>query len=215
MFLRCSCLNPNCSLNHWPIGISLICKNKFRFSSIITCAIPLNDNCLVAPWGLSSNFLELPLFMRRTTLISQNRFRMPALFCIFAPPFQIIATMAKYLDPKADLTFKKIFGEHPKCSKAYVRQLKKSKKDHLLQPVYSLSLVNDVFEPDINDFYHYYRLVHEEHTEKIFDGLHLVFVELPKFKPHTISEKKMQVLWIRFLTEIGEDTKEVPAALIE
>ena len=195
-------------------------------------------------------------------------------------------TMAKYLDPKADLTFKKIFGEHPdlvisllnallpfseeqkiteieylpseltpdnpmrknsivdvhckatdgrqfivemqmewttafkqrvlfNASKAYVRQLKKSKKYHLLQPVYSLSLVNDVFENDIEDFYHYYRLVHEEHTEKVIDGLHLVFVELPKFKPHTISEKKMQVLWLRFLTEIGEDTKEVPEELIE
>ena len=194
--------------------------------------------------------------------------------------------MAKYLDPKADLTFKKIFGEHPdlvisllnallpfseeqriteieylpseltpdnpmrknsivdvRCkatdgrqfivemqmewttafkqrvlfnaSKAYVRQLKKSKKYHLLQPVYSLSLVNDVFENDIEDFYHYYRLVHEEHTEKVIDGLHLVFVELPKFKPHTISEKKMQVLWLRFLTEIGEDTKEIPEELIE
>ena len=194
--------------------------------------------------------------------------------------------MAKYLDPKADLTFKKIFGEHKnlvisllnallpfdekqkiteieylpseltpdnpmrknsivdvRCkaidgrqfivdmqmewttafkqrvlfnaSKAYIRQLKKSKKYHLLQPVYSLSLVNDVFENDIEDFYHYYRLVHEEHTEKIIDGLHLVFVELPKFKPHTISEKKMQVLWLRFLTEIGEETKEVPEELIE
>ena len=194
--------------------------------------------------------------------------------------------MAKYLDPKADLTFKKIFGEHKhlvisllnallpfseeqkiteieylpseltpdnpmrknsivdvRCkaidgrqfivemqmewttafkqrvlfnaSKAYVRQLKKSKKYHLLQPVYSLSLVNDVFENDIEDFYHYYRLVHEEHTEKVIDGLHLVFVELPKFKPHNISEKKMQVLWLRFLTEIGEDTKEVPEELIE
>jgi len=72
-----------------------------------------------------------------------------------------------------------------------------------------------VFENDIEDFYHYYRLVHEEHTEKVIDGLHLVFVELPKFKPHTISEKKMQVLWLRFLTEIGEDTKEVPEELIE
>ena len=194
--------------------------------------------------------------------------------------------MAKYLDPKADLTFKKIFGEHKhlvisllnallpfseeqeiteieylpseltpdnpmrknsivdvRCkatdgrqfivemqmewttafkqrvllnaSKAYVRQLKKSKKYHLLQPVYSLSLVNDVFENDIEDFYHYYRLVHEEHTEKVIDGLHLVFVELPKFKPYNISEKKMQVLWLRFLTEIGEDTKEVPEELIE
>ena len=194
--------------------------------------------------------------------------------------------MAKYLDPKADLTFKKMFGEHPdlvisllnallpldegkkitdieylpaemtpdqplrknsivdvRCkditgrqfivemqmewttafkqrvlfnaSKAYVRQLDKSKKYHLLQPVYSLSLVNDIFEPDMPDFYHYYRMVHEEHTDKVIDGLNLVFVELPKFKPQTISEKKMQVLWLRFLTEIDENTREVPEELLE
>jgi predicted transposase/invertase (TIGR01784 family) len=207
--------------------------------------------------------------------------------------------MAKYLDPKADLTFKKIFGEHPdlvisllnallpldegkkiigieylaaemtpdqplrknsivdvRCkdsagrqfivemqmewttafkqrvlfnaSKAYVRQLGKSKKYHLLQPVYSLSLVNDVFEPDIPEFYHYYRMVHEEHTDKVIEGLNLVFVELPKFKTQTISEKKegireiddftgrrLQVLWLRFLTEIDENTREVPEELLE
>ncbi len=192
----------------------------------------------------------------------------------------------KYLDPKADLTFKKIFGEHAdlvisllnallpldngqqitdieylpaeltpdqplrknsivdvRCrdttgrqfivemqmewsqafkqrvlfnaSKAYVRQLGKSKKYHLLQPVYSLSLVNDIFEPDMDEFYHYYRIVHEEHTEKVIDGLNLVFVELPKFKPQTVSEKKMMVLWLRFLTEIDEDTREAPEELLE
>ena len=58
-------------------------------------------------------------------------------------------------------------------------------------------------------------MVHEEHTEKIIDGLNLVFVELPKFKPQTVSEKKMQVLWLRFLTEIDENTKEVPEELLE
>ena len=194
--------------------------------------------------------------------------------------------MAKYLDPKADLTFKKIFGEHPdlvmsllnallpldegkeithieylptelmpdqpwrknsivdvRCkdnegrqfiveiqmewsraftrrvlfnaSKAYVRQLGMSIDYHLLQPVYSLSLVNDVFEPDMDEFYHYYRLVHEEHTNKVIDGLNLIFVELPKFKPQTISEKKMMVLWLRFLTEISERTRVVPNEFLE
>jgi len=39
-------------------------------------------------------------------------------------------------------------------------------------------------------------------------------VELPKFQPRSISEKKMAVLWLRFLTEIGEDTKEAPAELL-
>ena len=84
----------------------------------------------------------------------------------------------------------------------------------LHKPVYYLNLVNDVFEPELDDYYHYYHLVYEEHTEKVIDGLHLVFVELPKFTPHTFTEKKMQVLWLRYLTEIDENTKEIPAELL-
>ena len=194
--------------------------------------------------------------------------------------------LMKYLDPKADLTFKKVFGEHPdlvksllnallpfkseeeeitsvtyltpemvpqtptrkysivdvRCedaqgrqfivemqmvwsvefkqrvlfnaSKAYVKQLNRGEDYSLLKPVYSLNLVNEVFEPELEDYYHYYHLVHEEHTDKVIDGLHLVFVELPKFTPHTFTEKKMQVLWLRYLTEIDEKTKEVPAELL-
>ena len=194
--------------------------------------------------------------------------------------------LMKYLDPKADLTFKKVFGEHPElvksllnallpfkseeeeitsvtyltpemvpqtptrkysivdvrcedaqgrqfivemqmvwsaefkqrvlfnASKAYVKQLNRGEDYSLLKPVYSLNLVNEVFEPELDDYYHYYHLVHEEHTEKVIDGLHLVFVELPKFTPHTFTEKKMQVLWLRYLTEIDEKTKEVPAELL-
>lgn len=192
----------------------------------------------------------------------------------------------KYLNPKADPTFKKVFGEHPdlvmsllnallpleegeeiteleylpaemvpdnplrknsivdvRCrdnrgrhfivemqmvwsqefrqrvlfnaSKAYVRQIEKGNDYSLLQPVYSLNLVNEVFEPELREFYHYYRLVHVEHTEKVIDGLHLVFVELPKFNPHTYSEKRMQVLWLRYLTEIDERTRKVPEELLE
>ena len=192
----------------------------------------------------------------------------------------------KYLDPKADLTFYKVFGEHPdlmksllnallpfkseeeeitsvayltlgimpktplqkyrvlavRCedakggqfiveiqiiwskefmqrvffidSKAYVNYPSLSEDYSLLKPVYSINLVNEVFEPELDDYYHYYHLVHEEHTDKVIDGLHLVFVELPKFTPHTFTEKKMQVLWLRYLTEIDENTKEIPAELL-
>lgn len=195
--------------------------------------------------------------------------------------------MAKYLDPKADLTFKKVFGEHPdlvisllnallpfktkeeeitdvtylqpemvpenpwrknsivdvRCrdgrgrqfivemqmlwseefmqrvmfnsAKAYVRQLEQGEKYELLEPVYSLNLVNEVFEKDIPEYYHYYRMVHEMYSERVIDGLHLVFVELPKFKPHTMTEKKMHVLWLRYLTEIEEKTREVPKELLD
>ncbi|MCI6119080.1 MAG: Rpn family recombination-promoting nuclease/putative transposase [Prevotella sp.] len=192
----------------------------------------------------------------------------------------------KYLDPKADMTFKKVFGEHPdlvisllnallplkegeeidtveyltpelvpenplrkfsivdvRCkdsrgrqfivemqmvwsrefeqrvmfnsAKAYVRQLNSKEEYHLIEPVYSLNIVNDIFEKDIPEYYHYYRMVHEKYSEKMIDGLHLVFVELPKFTPQTISEKKMQVLWLRYLTEIEERTKEVPQELLD
>lgn len=192
----------------------------------------------------------------------------------------------KYLNPRADLTFKRIFGEHPdlvisllnallplkageeireieylpsemvpdnplrkfsivdvRCcdvkgrqflvemqmlwspefrervlfnaSKAYVRQLDAGEGYELLQPVYSLNLVNEVFEPALDGYYHHYAMVHVEHTDHIIDGLQLIFVELPKFTPHTYSEKRMHVLWLRFLTEIGESTRVVPHELLE
>lgn len=192
----------------------------------------------------------------------------------------------RYLDPKADLTFKHVFGEQPdlvmsllnallpldpgqeiteieylpvelvpdnplrknsivdvRCrdnhnriflvemqmiwspefkqrvlfnaSKAYVRQLSAGEEYELLQPVYSLNLVNGIFEPELKDeYYHYYRLVHAEHSDKVMEGLHLVFVELPKFTPHSYSERKMQVLWLRYLTEINEHTREIPEELL-
>ena len=193
--------------------------------------------------------------------------------------------MMKYLDPKADLTFKKIFGNHPQrlisllnallplgeaeqihaieylptelvpqleggkntivdvlctdsrgrkfcvemqmewsdafqqrvlfnASKLYVSQAKKGGKYSELQPVYSLNLINDVFEHDTPDFIHNYRIVHDKDSNKVIEGLHFTFIELPKFTPHSIADKRMMVLWLRFLTEINSNTKEIPADLL-
>jgi predicted transposase/invertase (TIGR01784 family) len=47
--------------------------------------------------------------------------------------------------------------------------------------------------------------VHDLDSKKVLDGLHIVFVELPKFKAKNLTEKKMQILWLRFLTEIDRD----------
>ena len=101
------------------------------------------------------------------------------------------------------------------ASKAYVAQSKKGDDYELLQPVYALNFVNENFMKDVDDYYHYYHLVHDKYTDKVIDGLHLIFVELKKFKPQTYAEKKMQVLWLRFLTEINDETREVPAELLE
>ena len=54
-------------------------------------------------------------------------------------------------------------------------------------------------------------IVEDQNHRKVLDGLHLVFVELPKFRPETLAEKKMQVLWLRFLTEIEELRRDDPA----
>jgi len=218
----------------------------------------------------------------------------------------------KYLNPKADLTFKLIFGEHPdlvmsllnallpldadgqiesveyltpemvpdnpgkknsivdvRCkdqqgrqfvvemqlhwsdsfrrrvilnaAKAIVREAEKAQNYNLLQPVYSLNLVNEglsLGDADPDEFYHDYAIVngrssesHQaclngrvvtdvgkanvEHSDRIIEGLRFVFIDLKKFKPKTIKEKKMAVLWLRFLTEIDESTQEVPAELLE
>ena len=193
----------------------------------------------------------------------------------------------KYLNPKADLTFKLVFGEHEdlmmsllnallpiaeetpithveylspemvpeivgkkdsivdvRCrdaagrqfivemqmhwnedfmkrvllnaSKSIVKQAGMGEKYRQIQPVFSLNLINDSrFQPDTEEFYHDYAVINVEHPEKTIDGLRFVFVELPKFQPKSIAEKKMAVLWLRFLTEIGEDTKVAPKELLE
>ena len=191
----------------------------------------------------------------------------------------------RYLNPKADLTFKKVFGEHPdliisflnallpfdkadeeitwveylnpelvpqnplrkdsivdvRCrdkagrqfivemqmmwtsaykqrvlfnaSKAYVSQLDKGGDYDLLHPVYSLNLVNDTFS-DSPDYYHDFRIVEVAETKEVIEGLRFIFIELPKFTPKNYGDKKMQVLWLRYLTEINEKTREVPEELL-
>lgn len=196
-------------------------------------------------------------------------------------------TMAKYLDPKADLTFKKVFGEQKdllqsflnavlplkegteiesleyltpemvpenpakkysivdvRCkdnhnrqfivemqmywtddflqralfntSKAYVRPLERGDAYDELRQVYCVSIINDIAFPNLKDeFYHRYVPANIEHPENTIKGFETIFLELPKFRPSSVSDKKMMVLWLRFLTEINESTKEIPAEMLE
>lgn len=192
---------------------------------------------------------------------------------------------SKFLDPKNDLTFKKVFGQHPhllksflnallpltkgsfietleylpaemvpenplmkhsivdvRCkdnfgrqfivemqmhwttafmqrvlfnaSKAYVRQMDKSYQYSILEPVYALSLVNEIFQPKKETYYHHYQIVNVADTEQQIEGLEFVFIELPKFKAKNLTEKKLQVLWLRFMTEIDEKTADASPDLL-
>ena len=93
--------------------------------------------------------------------------------------------------------------------KAYVRQAGKGFRYSNLKPVYSLNLMNQNFLPEEKGFYHHYKIVHKEHTEEVIKGLEYIFIELPKFRPQDYNTKKMQVLWLRFLTEIDENTRNI------
>ncbi|MCB0661048.1 MAG: Rpn family recombination-promoting nuclease/putative transposase, partial [Saprospiraceae bacterium] len=101
------------------------------------------------------------------------------------------------------------------AAKAYVRQLDKGVEYSGLQPVYALSIVNEIFDDDAENYYHHYRLVHNEDSHKIIEGLQLVFVELPKFKPKNIIEKKLNVLWLRYLSEIENGTEMIDETLLK
>jgi predicted transposase/invertase (TIGR01784 family) len=200
---------------------------------------------------------------------------------------KIVTLMAHFLDPKNDLTFKRVFGEHKhlcmsllnsilplkkpivdieyqtgeltpelmdvlrntivdvRCSdksgrqflvemqlfwnesfksrvllnasKAYVKQLDKAEDFKLLQPVYALNFVNDTFEKSLemaDEYFHHYQILNINNTERQIEGLEFFFVELPKFTPQNRAEKKLHELWLRFLTEINERTKEAPLELL-
>jgi predicted transposase/invertase (TIGR01784 family) len=195
--------------------------------------------------------------------------------------------MARYLNPKNDLTFKRIFGGHPhllinflnavmpltpgrtiesveylpsdlppdtplkkysivdvRCKdnhqhqfiiemqmlwddsfynrivfnagKAYVRQLDAGIEYELLKPVYTLAILNENFDRKTDRFYHHFQIVNRENTDEIIPGLEFVLVELTgKFRAETIADRKLMVLWLRFLKEINENTRTLPSEMQE
>ena len=195
--------------------------------------------------------------------------------------------MSRYLDPKSDVVFKKIFGDHPhllisflnavlpldsdspivsltylpteqipaipefkrtiadvKCtdaqkrvfivemqmnwtdcfkqrllfgtSQAFVKQIEKGTEYNLLQPVYGLGLVAEIYEKTTPEWYHHYQLVKKGSLDgDVIDHLQLIFIELPKFPVHSPDEKQLKLLWLRFLREIDEKTSQVSQELLE
>ena len=71
------------------------------------------------------------------------------------------------------------------------------------------------FMREDSNFYHVFKMLHVEHSDRVIEGLQLVFIELPKFKPQKMGDKKMAVLWLRYLTEIDEKTKHAPIEMLD
>ncbi|MBQ3656317.1 MAG: Rpn family recombination-promoting nuclease/putative transposase [Bacteroidales bacterium] len=196
--------------------------------------------------------------------------------------------MSKYLNPKVDLTFKKIFGEHPNLVKSllnallplpegmtiekveiinsenvpenpakkysivdvrctdnkgrgfivemqsywnkeffsrtlfnaasmYTKQLAKGNPFEKLKEVYALALVNDEafeYEGD-NGYMQEFYITNKNHPKDIRHDLSLIFIELVKYKPIDRGSRAIKDLWLRFLTEINEQTEQVDTVLLE
>jgi predicted transposase/invertase (TIGR01784 family) len=101
------------------------------------------------------------------------------------------------------------------ASKAFVRQIERGEEYKELHPVYSLCIINENFEPNLAEYQHHYKIVHVLHTNKVIPGLEFVFIELPKFKAQKFTDKKLNVLWLRFLSEIKDSQEELPIAFLE
>lgn len=195
--------------------------------------------------------------------------------------------MKKYLNPKSDPTFKKVFGEHKellismlnamlplsaeqeivdleylspelvpvkpdkkdsvvdvRCRdvkgrqflvemqmywtdafkkrallntcKAYSQPAERGMDYRELKPVYTLSLVDDIAFPELEgEFYHVYVPTNRNHSDYVIDDVVMIFIELPKFNPQQVQDKKMMQLWLRYFTEIDERTREVSPELME
>lgn len=196
--------------------------------------------------------------------------------------------MAKYLNPKVDLTFKKIFGEHKnlvmsllnallplpedmkiveveyltletipdtpmkkhaavdvRCTdnsgrgfivemqsywtktffarslfnaaSMYTKQLKTGNSFNKLKAVYCLALINDnAFDySDEKNYIQEFYFINKNNPEDIKKDISLIFVELTKYKPLDKASKAIKELWLRFLTEINEDTTDVDSVMLE
>ncbi|MBR6042283.1 MAG: Rpn family recombination-promoting nuclease/putative transposase [Paludibacteraceae bacterium] len=100
------------------------------------------------------------------------------------------------------------------ASKAYVKQADKGYSYSRLQPVYSLSIVNDNAFTG-TEHYHLFQMAEQGNPERVIEGIEMVFVELPKFVPQSPSISRMHRLWLRFMTEINENTASVPQELLD
>ena len=200
--------------------------------------------------------------------------------------------MARYLDPKTDLTFKKVFGQHKNLVKsllnallplpkgmtieeveyassetipeteakkysivdvrctdnrgrqflvemqsfwktfyfertlfsaaaAFHNQLVKGASFGDLRDVYALTLVNDKafsYRPSQGEDEEYmqeFYITNKNHQDDVRTNISLIFIELPKYKPANKGEKAMKDLWLKFLTQIDEETDDVEPELLE
>lgn len=106
---------------------------------------------------------------------------------------------------------------------SYGNQLKKGQAFESLREVYALSLVNECeiecSTVNKDEYIHEYCFTNQKNSEDVHKDISLIFVELQKYK--TLGKPlmnravgKIADLWMKFLTEIDDDTVDVDPELL-
>ena len=191
-------LDPNATLTFRKV----FCEQKDLLQSFLNAVLPLNN-------GNEIKSLEYIV----PEVVPENpskKYSMVDVRCTDNLNRQFIVEMQMYWT--AGFLQREFFN----TSNEIFRPLEKGDGYDELRQVYCVSIINDIAFPNLKDeFYHRYVPANVEHPENTIKGFETIFLELPKFRPSSVSDKKMMVLWLRFLTEINEQTKEIPAEMME
>ena len=94
------------------------------------------------------------------------------------------------------------------CSKVYATLYSKGEEHYKVKKVFSVNILNDIYQTDTEENYHHYTMAEVGAPEHVIRGIEIVCVELPKFKPENYAQRKMLQLWQEFLTSINAKTGE-------
>lgn len=190
----------------------------------------------------------------------------------------------RYLNPKNDLIFKKIFGQHPDILKSFLNAIlplpegreiieldylpaeqvpvipafkntiadvkckdqtgdifvvetriewtasfvecllhgvnesyikpHREKSHEGLNHILGVGLIDDVLEEDTEKCCHHYQFSCNT-SSKILEDMQLLLIELPKLKAQLLASKRMQAWWLHFMSDLNEETTEVPKEWLE
>ncbi len=98
-------------------------------------------------------------------------------------------------------------------TKAYIRYEKTGAVPELNIPVIGIALVNYIFNYEKESYYHYFPEVEEAQTNNLLQGLHYVFIELPKLETRKNEPDDKQNRWLDYFRFVNEQTDSLPETL--
>ena len=92
------------------------------------------------------------------------------------------------------------------CAKVYATLYNKGEEHYKVKRVFSVNILNDVCDNDTANNYHRFNMSEIGNPKRVIEGIEILCIELPKFKPEDYAQRKMLKLWQEFLTSINAKT---------